>query len=140
MRKLSLTEIGNRIDSIHAQARIGGFSSVWLSGQIGELHKELNSRTAAGHRRYSLYCAHYASGYAHACWQAMWTHLEFCYQDASGKLYSTHRQSVHARTEEFYAAGRGAELGDLPCTHVWKGTAKPFAPFERIRRGAGIEE
>lgn len=49
--------------------------------------------------------------------------------DASGVLFSTHRDSTHRKTEEFYAANRGCELPKLEGAHVWKGTASNYTPW-----------
>lgn len=51
--------------------------------------------------------------------------VEFCYVE-NGILFSTHKDSTHRKTEEFYTAGRGCELGNLPSGFFWKGTDKPW--------------
>ncbi len=43
-----------------------------------------------------------------------------------GILFSTHKQSTHRLTEEFYSAGKGAELGGLPNGIYWRGSDKPY--------------
>jgi hypothetical protein len=53
-------------------------------------------------------------------------HLEFCYMDKDGTLFSTWKQSSHRNTNEFFDSGRGAELADLPGNHYWMGTEKRF--------------
>jgi len=68
-------------------------------------------------------------GYNHALNDALWSDVEFCYRDAEGVLYSTHRGSTHRSTEEFYSTGRGCELGNLECAHVWRGTDKPYTDW-----------
>jgi hypothetical protein len=51
--------------------------------------------------------------------------VEFCYVE-NGVLFSTHRESAHRKTEEFYSAGRGCELAGMPSGFFWKGTDKPY--------------
>ncbi len=72
----------------------------------------------------------YERGYVHGLIRARETRIqnamvEFCYLK-DGVLYSTHKQSTHRTTEEFYSSGRGAELANLPSGFYWKGTDKPF--------------
>jgi hypothetical protein len=71
-------------------------------------------------------------GYCTALQDSVWSDVEFCYRDASGTLFSTHRDSTHRKTEEFYASGKGCELGNLESAHVWKGTDKPYTPWSRM--------
>lgn len=74
----------------------------------------------------------FARGYLRALMDALWSDVEFCYRDAQGVLYSTHSDSTHRKTEEFYQSGRGSELAALECAHVWKGTDKPFTAWSVI--------
>jgi hypothetical protein len=71
-------------------------------------------------------------GYYEALNELVWREMEFCYRDAAGTLFSTHRDSTHRKTEEFYSAGKGSELGKLESAHVWKGTDKPYTAWSRM--------
>lgn len=73
----------------------------------------------------------YVHGYAVALWDALYRYdLEFCYLGTDGVLYSTHKDSVHRKTEEFYARNEGHLLGQLPGNHYWKGTDKLWSTAE----------
>lgn len=75
---------------------------------------------------YSYHMKGFVSGYCRALDNARYANdLEFCYMQ-NGILFSTHKESIHRKTEEFYAAGKGCELGDLPSGHYWKFSDKPF--------------
>ena len=55
--------------------------------------------------------------------------MEFAIGTRRVTLFSTHRDSTHRKTEEFYSAGKGSELGKLESAHVWKGTDKPYTAW-----------
>lgn len=80
---------------------------------------------------YSAYVHGYIAGLMEMHRAAIWSKVEFCYVE-NGVLFSTHRDSTHRSTEEFYSAGRGCEFGNLPCAHFWKGTDKPYTPIKNI--------
>lgn len=102
-----------------------------LNARIAKIREELNSKTPAGRWRYCEFERYNVSGYIAARHDDIWEHVEFCYRDESGTLFSTHRDSTHRKTEEFYAAGRGCELGKLEGAHVWKGTDRNYTPWSR---------
>jgi hypothetical protein len=84
---------------------------------------------------YSYHMKGFVSGYCRAWDNARYRNdLEFCYLQ-NGILFSTHKDSIHRKTEEFYAAGKGCELGDLPSGHYWKFSDKPFfiSPVRSVR-------
>lgn len=128
----SLSRIETAIRDIYSMHRIAKSPHTRILETLkAQVWEPINSRTASGKRRFSAYVAGYASGVAAQCHHELHRdHLEFCYRDENGVLYSTHRASTHRRTEEFYAAGRGCELSRMPSTHVWKGSDRPFSPFE----------
>lgn len=130
--KLTMSSIEGRIRDIYRSAEAFKWPQSEILERISKLYEELATRTPSGARRYSVYLAGFAQGYNRALSDALWQKLEFCYRDHSGVLYSTHPDSKHRKTEEWYKADRGAELGKLPGAHVWKGTDKPFAPFKVI--------
>jgi len=128
-----LSDISAAINDTFNSARQFGLTHDELLKRVKAIADELNTRTPAGSRRYSEYEAHYANGYIAARQDDIWQlYTEFCYRDSAGVLYSTHRESTHRKTEEFYAAGRGAELAKLEGSHVWKGTDKPFTPWNVV--------
>ena len=95
----------------------------------------LNSRAPSGRRRHSAYLSGYAEGFYNAHMEHVWRdQVEFCYRDVDGVLYSVWRESTHRLTEEFYKAGRGCELGNMECAHVWCGTNKPFTSWAFISK------
>lgn len=102
-----------------------------IDARIARIRAELYSKTPAGRWRYSQFDRYEVSGYIAARYDDIWQHVEFCYRDASGVLFSTHRESTHRKTEEFYAAGRGSELSTLEAAHVWKGTDRNYTPWRR---------
>lgn len=58
--------------------------------------------------------------------------LEFCYK-VDGVLYSTHKESVHRSTEEFYQRKAGHELGKqgVFSGFYWKGTDQLYFGSEK---------
>lgn len=118
-------------EAFEAARRIGETQEQLLA-RLQIIRDELNSKTPGGAWRYDQYMRAHAQGYIQARHDdVMRKYVEFCYRDAAGVLYSTHRDSTHRKTEEFHASGRGAELSTLEGTHVWKGTDKPFGPWTR---------
>lgn len=72
----------------------------------------------------------YLQGYVEGLLDAKREHItreltEFCYVQ-NGILFSTHKQSTHRLTEEFYSAGKGAELCSLPHGIYWRGSDRPY--------------
>lgn len=61
-------------------------------------------------------------------------HVEFVYRFADGVAYSTHKDSKHRKTEEFYQAGKGHLLGLMPSGFIWKNW-----PHEGIKTYYGFE-
>lgn len=111
--------------------------AVISTGRIQKLtHAEIASNARAVldsmPKRMRQYEKTYASGYIRALLDALWSEVEFCYRDASGVLYSTHKDTPHRKTEEFYSSGRGCELGNMEGAHVWKGTDKPFTAWSVV--------
>lgn len=110
-----------------------------LNSAMLPLWQELSSKTPAGRHRYTAYTRGFARGVHDALWHTlMQEKVEFVYQlrqdlpeisAKKGELFSTHKQSVHRLTEEFYAAGIGIKLNDAYYSHVWKGTDKPIGAW-----------
>lgn len=70
----------------------------------------------------------YLDGYATALWKDLYFRdLEFCYLAEDGTLYSTHKQSTHRLTEEFYARGEGHLINRMMGDHYWKGTSRVWS-------------
>jgi len=77
----------------------------------------------------NVYCS-YTRGYVAGLIAARFTdlyknHLEFCY-DVGGILYSTHKESIHAKVEKFYGTPDVQKLNDSAGSHYWTGSDKPF--------------
>ena len=133
MRKLYpiYTDTHAAVNDAFRAARQFRESHEQIDARIATIRAELQSKTAKGRWRYSEYERYEVSGYLRARYDDIWQHLEFCYRDAAGVLYSTHRESTHRKTEEFFASGRGAELATLEAAHVWKGTNRNYTPWSR---------
>jgi hypothetical protein len=121
--------VASAINDAFSAARQFRESHIQIDARVKEIRDELRSKTPAGSWRYVEYMRHYAEGYLAARYEDIWRHVEFCYRDACGVLYSTHHESTHRKTEEFYASGRGAELSTLQGAHVWKGTERNYTPW-----------
>jgi hypothetical protein len=94
-----------------------------------EIHDKALAMLAAMPTRFTVGDRTYVSGYLQALLDSLWSEVEFCYRDASGVIFSTAKNSAHRMTEEFYASGRGCELVDMECAHLWRGTDKPFTAW-----------
>lgn len=133
MRKLYPTyrAAASAVNDAFSAARIFRDSHVQIDARVQRIYDELNSKTPAGKWRYPSYVRYHTAGYISARYDDIWKHVEFCYRDADGALFSTHRDSTHRKTEEFYATGRGSELGRLESAHVWKGTDRNYTQWSR---------
>jgi len=131
--KLNHMQVETRLSDIFSHAVICKQTSSEWNGMVREFLAMLNERTPGGTRRYSQEFVGYARGFARCLDRRIMEGpdalVEFVYRDAEGVCYSTHKTSTHRSTEEFYETGRGCELGDMECAHVWKGTSKPFTPW-----------
>lgn len=136
---LSHTQIESRIRSIFSIVEASHGSLDSLNSQMHEVWREINSKTAGGRNRYVGYTRGFARGVFDALWHTlMQEKVEFVYRlrrdvpeinAKKDELFSTHAQTVHRSTEEFYAAGIGLLLSDAYHTHVWLGTDKPIAAW-----------
>lgn len=89
------------------------------------IYTELNSRTKT-RARYTQYIKGFVQGLitAHRA-RIFQNEVEFCYI-VDGVLYSTHKNSTHKSTEEFYQNGTGHLLNDAKSGLYWKGTELPY--------------
>lgn len=87
-RKLDMIDIENRIRDAYQMARYTGESP---APKIRELKTELNSRTAAGRRRYPVYMSDFTSGYDTALFRHMMEReLEVIWvNETTGGAYTT---------------------------------------------------
>lgn len=132
MRKLYrlVSEAHSAVNDAFRTARHFHESSDALNERIAKIRTELNSRTRTRYR-YSQYERYEVSGFIAARYEDVWQHVEFCYRDASGTLFSVDRNSAHRKTQEFYDSDRGQELGQLEHAYVWKGTDKTYTRWTR---------
>ena len=140
---LSHTQIEQRIRSHFQVIEDSRGTLDRLNSAMLPLWAELASRTASGRHRYTAYTSGFARGVFDALWHTlMQEKVEFVYQlrndvpqinAKKGELFSTHKQSVHRLTEEFYEAGLGVLLSDAYYSHVWKGTDKPIGAWSAPR-------
>lgn len=124
---LSLTQWETRIADFYSSTRSFRLTSAEMQERrqtyiLSELSRKHGKRAV-----YSAYVAGYVAGLEAAHRAEMYRfHLEYCFC-VDGVLYSTHRDSTHRKTEEFYARGEGHILGNAPVHgHYWKGTDKPY--------------
>lgn len=124
---LTLTEWQNRVSDAYNMARLSrmphseflAYRAKWIAAELNRKH---------GKRAvYSAYVKGYVSGLEAAENARLYREfLEYCYL-VGGVLYSTHRDSTHRKTEEFYSRNAGHELGNAEAHgHYWKGSDKPF--------------
>jgi hypothetical protein len=117
-----------RIEDCYSMARVCRMDSKAARAYL-EKHVLFElARTTGKTKRpvYSVFMKGFVSGYCRALDNARYRDdLEFCYLK-DGILYSTHKESIHKSTEEFYSSGRGCELGSLPSGHYWRFSDKPF--------------
>lgn len=127
---MTLYEARSTVREIFVSAKCCRMTSSELNKRCVDIKAELNSRTETGRRRYPVWLSGFVQGIAHELRERiMEEEVEFCYRNEQGDIFSTHKTSTHASTELFYAAGRGSELGDMECAHLWKGTDKPYTAW-----------
>lgn len=141
-RKLTLRDIRMAVRDAYSSLRIckGVLND---PDRLAILEAELNTRTPMGRPRYSLWTRGYAYGLKEAEWnQIMHNEVEFCYRhpDRPEVLFSTHKVSVHRKTEEFYERNAGPELNDYESAHVWKGTNKSIDGKWMLQRTKQLQE
>lgn len=140
---LSHTRIEQQIRSAHHMVEDCKGTLDRLNSALFPLWQELGSKTPAGRHRYTAYTRGFARGVHDALWHTlMQEKVEFVYRlrrdipEINAKrdeLFSTHKQSGHRLTEEFYAAGIGIMLNDAYHSHVWLGTDKPIGAWQMPR-------
>jgi hypothetical protein len=112
----------SRLQEIYSTARIVGLSSA----EVQEMRSERVSRVLT-QAKAPEWVHTYVQGYEACIVDGLYRNeLEFCYVGPDGTMYSTHKETTHRSTEEWYAAGKGHELGNLPAGHFWKGTARAW--------------
>jgi hypothetical protein len=126
---LSLQQIETRINDVFVMAKLCKHTNVQLNANISESMQVIYSRTPAGRLRYSIWKQGYSRGLIAAHNSAIWKDVEFCYRNKDGVIYSTHKNSSHFSTEEFYSVGQGCLLADMESAHVWIGTDKNYTPW-----------
>lgn len=141
---LSHPRIEARISSIFSCIEHAKKSLDFLNSEALPLWQELASKTEGGRHRYTAYTRGFARGIFDTHWhRIMREKVEFVYKPAvdvpqigakAGELFSTHKVSVHRRTEEFYVAGLGIMLNEAYYTHVWLGTDKPISAWAAPRK------
>lgn len=125
---LNLTDWERRVLGAYAAARSFHFTNDALNAYMREVvYDELSRKTATGRRVYTAYIDGFVHGMTTVLREGLYRNeLEYCYVDTDGVLYSTHRESTHRSTEDWYKAGKGAELYKLFNGHFWRGTDKVF--------------
>jgi hypothetical protein len=124
---LTMSDWEVRVAEVFSMIRSCRMTSAAMNAYVKDKVWSESSRKHGRRSVYSTYVQGFVQGLVRARSNDLYhDHLEFCYVGADGVLYSTHRQSTHRSTEEFYVAGRGHVLPTLPHGHFWKGTDKPF--------------
>lgn len=123
---LTVREWQTRVDSTYHMVIL---CKMEQSAELDYVAKHIRAELARkwGKRAvYSVYLHGYVQGLIDAKREYIARELtEFCYLQ-NGILFSTHRDSTHRLTEEFYSAGKGCELGRLPNGLYWRGSDKPY--------------
>lgn len=132
MKILLLSEFETRVHDAIFDAKLCHVKSSELSAKFDKIREEVYSRTPSGRARYDRWTQGAVAGMIQYASHSLWEKMEFCYRDSEGIIFSTHKDSIHRTTEELYAVGRGCELANMECAHVWKGTDKPFTQWNRI--------
>ncbi len=138
---LDMKTIRSRVNTAFSTLRFSHGGVPMMGRLLGPLREELNTRTEGGRWRYPSYLRGYAEGLIDAEFHRILVHeVEFCYRHPETKvIFSTHRDSTHRRTEEFYERQAGHELNNYESAHVWKGTDKPFGEWEPVWLKRGTE-
>lgn len=133
--KMSLKSAHERVARIYRDAEELGQPHTSIMAAMQKIHAELASVTASGAPRYLAVFKASVSGYESALFDRVQRDcLEFVYRDAQGVRYTTHKNSANKlTTSKFIGAGRGSELNDMECTHVWLSNGKPFSAWETPR-------
>ena len=129
---LLLSQFQTRVHDVIFSAGLLRIKSSELSSKFDKIREEVYSKTASGRSRYDRWTQGAVCGMIQYASNSLWEQVEFCYRDAQGTIFSTEKDSIHRSTEEFYASGRGCELGEMECAHVWRGTDKPYTAWARI--------
>jgi len=112
---------------MRASARI---KHIWSTSKTFSLtHKEIMERTNKVFETIA-HCPEWVKSYVRGqndlLLEQVYQHLEFCYMNEHGDLFSTWRETSHLSTEVYYTSGRGIELCRMKGHHYWKGTRKVF--------------
>lgn len=126
MSTMTHMQVDTMIGDLISTAILCKMESSELYRQFGEL-PVFSKYNGKGKHKHPHWLRMYAKGYFAANRNMIYRdYLEFCYVDSEGVFYSTHPDSQHRKTEEWYKAGKGSNLGKLPSGHYWKGTKKPW--------------
>lgn len=123
---LTLTQWETRVFELFSTVRVCRMTSAQVIERTDSaIYEELN-RKHGTRAVYSSYVKGYVAGLISAARARIYAEqVEFCYV-IDGVIFSTHKTSSHRLTEEFYSAGRGAELANYPSGHFWKDSNKPY--------------
>lgn len=130
---VSLSQLETRIADIFSMGEICKMSASEIDQRLREqIIDPINYRTPKGKRKHSVFVSGYVAGLIARHRNETWQKVEFCYL-VDGVLYSTHKDSDKRKTAEFYDAGKGSVLADMPCAHFWKGSDKPYTKVDRLK-------
>ena len=130
---MTTLEIHNAIKQVFQSAYITKPNHNDLLTIMMNLQCEVNARQANGKRRYPVKLSGYVSGVIDTLYnEVQQTGVEFCYL-YQGDLYSTHKESIHARTSVLHDKALPQIVWNtLPNGHIWKGSDKVFFGFGEI--------
>lgn len=128
---IGLKALQDRIHSIFVMAKLCGWSSLELNKAVrDQIGTPMASRTPRGNPRHSKFMRGFAYGLQMAEYENIWRNeVEFCYRDAAGVIFSNHDESWHKSVNRYYDSGRGSELGQMECAHLWKNTHTAFTDW-----------
>ena len=126
------TQIFNLVRDVFTMAEICHWTHSHLIARLNEsVWQPMAAKRPNCRNVYTRAQRGFASGVEESLLAQCWKKVEFCYRDADGTIYSTHKESVHRLTEEFHARGEGCLLGAMECAHLWKNTDKEFTTWEK---------
>lgn len=126
-RILTMSDWESHIASLYSYAIHSQMTHTELQDLTAKhVHVELN-RQHGKRKVYTLHIQGFVTGLRRVHDALLYQHhLEYCYL-VNGKLYSTHRSSMHPSTDTFYARGEGHLLGKTEVHgHYWRMSEKPF--------------
>ena len=129
MKKLGISEVEQRINSIYSSAKICKETVDSIRARLDrEVFNELYTKYKNGRSKYTSWLRGFATGYHFSVSnRVMQEEVEFCYEH-QGQLYSTRdKDSIHPYWATELA---GIDVAKCQGNFYWKGTSKPYTTHE----------